>query len=395
MTTEGAPRPGGQAGQEGQAGQAGPAGHAGPAGQAGLAGPAGQPRRPLVPRRLLALILIPIIVASVVVVALVYEGDHTAPRSDWAFSLVQLDEANRMGLTGEGVRVGIVDTGIDASHPSLAGVHMVAWRDLVGGRADPYDDEGHGTAMASIIAGRPPLLGGVPDVELIIVKVIDAQGDSTDTLIADGIDFCLDPNGDGDYADGADIVSLSLGGKVDRIRDVIASKTRDAINEAVSSGVLVVAAAGNDGGPGDDGDVSQPGWIPEVVCVGAVDRNGNVASFSSMGRNIIRSDPNKKPEVVAPGVDITTAYPEDRYAKGSGTSQATAFASAALAAALGANPEWQHDGARGGDKAAVLAVKGLLMDTSKKVTGQTTPHDDRAGYGIIQAVALERALRAA
>jgi subtilisin family serine protease len=345
---------------------------------------------------MMALLLVPIVVASVIVVALVYEGDHTATRSDWAFGMVQLDEANRMGLTGQGVRVGIVDTGIDATHQSLAGVHIVAWRDLVGGRPDPYDDEGHGTAMASIIAGRPPLMGGVPDVELVIVKVIDAQGTSTDTLIADGIDFCLDPNGDGDYADGADIISLSLGGKVDRIKDVIASKTRDAINEAISSGVLVVAAAGNDGGPGDDGDVSSPGWIPEVVCVGAVDRNGNVASFSSTGRNaFVRHDPNKKPEVVAPGVDISTAYPDGRYAKGSGTSQATALASAALAAALGANPAWQHDGARGGDRAAVLTIKGLLMDTSKKVTGQTTPHDDRAGYGIIQAVALERALSAA
>lgn len=368
MTTEGAPPPGGQA---------------------------ARPRPSLVPRRITALLLVPIIVASVVVVALVYEGDHTAARSNWAFSSVQLDEANRMGLKGEGVRVGIVDTGIDASHPSLAGVRIAAWHDFVGGRTDPYDDEGHGTAMASIIAGRPPLLGGVPDVELLIVKVVDAKGDSTDTLIADGIDFCLDPNGDGDYADGADIVSLSLGGKVDRIRDVIASKTRDAINEAVLNGVLVVAAAGNDGGPGDDGDVSQPGWIPEVICVGAVDRNGNVASFSSMGRNVIRGDPNKKPEVVAPGVDITTAYPDDRYAKGSGTSQATAFASAALAAALGANPEWRHDGARGGGSAAVMTIKWLLKDTSKKVTGQATPHDDRAGYGIVQAVALERALSAA
>jgi len=355
-----------------------------------------QPRPPRVSRRMMALLLVPIIVASVIVVALVYEGDHTAARSDWAFGMVQLDEANRMGLTGQGVRVGIVDTGIDASHPSLAGAHIVAWRDLVGGRPDPYDDEGHGTAMASIIAGRPPLVGGVPDVELVIVKVIDAAGDSDDTLIADGIDFCLDPNGDGDYADGADIISLSLGGKGDRIKDVIASKTRDAINEAVSSGVLVVVAAGNDGGPGDDGDVSSPGWIPEVVCVGAVDRNGNVASFSSSGRNdFVRHDPNIKPEVVAPGVDISTAYPDGRYAKGSGTSQATAFASAALAAALGAHPEWQHDGSRGGDHAAVLTIKGLLMDTSKKVTGQTTPHDDRAGYGIIQAVALERALSAA
>ena len=364
-------------------------------GTQGPNGQQGRPRPPIVPRRIMALLLVPIIVASVVVVALVYEGGHSPARSNWAFELVQLDEANRMGLTGEGVRVGIVDTGIDASHPSLAGARIVAWRDLVGGRTAPYDDEGHGTAMASIIAGRPPLMGGVPDVELIIVKVVDAHGDSTDTRIADGIDFCLDPNGDGDHADGADIVSLSLGGKVERIRDVIASKTRDAINEAVQNGVLVVAAAGNDGGPADDGDVAQPGWIDDVICVGAVDRNGDVASFSSMGRNIVRVDPNRKPEVVAPGVDITMAYPDDQYAKGSGTSQATAFASAALAAALGANPAWQHDGARGGNRLAVLAIKVMLMETCKKVEGQTVPHDDRAGYGIIQAVALERALSAA
>ncbi len=330
-------------------------------------------------------------VAIVVVVLLVLSGIPSVDRTDWAYRLTELDAAYDQGLRGDGVRVGIVDTGVDLSHPVFDGVALVAWRDFVNGRGDPYDDEGHGTAMASIIAGHGRLRGGAPEAELIVVKVVNREGTADDRRIADGIDFCLDPNGDGNYADGADIISLSLGGRIERLVQLIGSRTRDAVNEAVSNGVVVVAAAGNDGGPGDDGDVAVPGAYRSVVCVGAVDRNGLVATFSSEGGSLW-TDPNRKPEVVAPGVEIATAYPDDNYALGSGTSQATAFVAACLAAALSGTPRLLHTGPDGGDLAAVDAIKDALMTTSRKVGGQDLPHDDRAGYGIVQARTLAATL---
>jgi len=102
--------------------------------------------------------------------------------------------------------------------------------------------------------------------------------------------------------------------------------------------------------------------------------------------------PNEKPEVVAPGVEIATAYPDGRYAVGSGTSHATAFVTAVLASALSGTPRLLHGGAEGGDLDAVRLVKEALMSTCLKVAGQQTPHDDRAGYGIVQARALAATL---
>jgi major intracellular serine protease len=369
----------------------GPDGREGPEGEGGP-GPAERVRpRPSARDRLLFVGPAVAAVAIVVVVMLVLSGIPSVDRTGWAYRLTELDAAYDQGLRGAGVRVGIVDTGIDPAHPTFDGADLVGWRDLVNGRGDPYDDEGHGTAMASIIAGHGRLRGGAPEVELIVVKVIAKDGTADDKRIADGIDYCLDPNGDGDYADGADIISLSLGGTPERFVQLIGSRTRDAVTQAVSNGVVVVAAAGNDGGPADDGEVAVPGAYRSVVCVGAVDRNGQVATFSSEGASLW-TDPNRKPEVVAPGVEIATAYPGDNYAVGSGTSQATAFVTACLAAALSGTPRLLHAGSDGGDLAAVDLIKESLMTTARKVEGQDLPHDDHAGYGIVQARALAATL---
>ena len=334
-----------------------------------------------------AAITVAILVIAIMAALLAMDrSDDRVERSTWAYEMVQLELVRKMGLTGEGVRVGIIDTGIDADHECLRDAEIVAWSDLVDHRQEPYDDVGHGTAMASIIAGHDPLLGGAEDVELIIVKVVDGSYVFSDLLIADGIDFCLDPNGDGDYSDGADIISLSLGGRVEDIDLLVGTRTQDAITEAVANGVVVVASAGNDR---DATDVSLPGRFSEVICVGAVDEHDLVAPFSSPGNvSILRPDPNRKPEVVAPGVDIYTAHPGDLYAKGSGTSHATAFTTAALAAVLSGVPELLHGGAEGGTATTVAAIKTAIMTSAKPLRDQVEPHDSKAGYGLIQAVEL-------
>lgn len=330
-----------------------------------------------------AAITVAILVLATVAIAISLDRPETdIDRSTWAFEMVQLEQARRMGLTGEGVRVGVLDTGVDMSHPSLDGVDLVAWLDLVNDREKPYDDQGHGTAMASIIVGHSPLRGGAPDAELVMVKVLDKDHPFSDTVIADGIDFCVDQ--------GADIISLSLGGEYENIDLLIGTATQAAIGQAVASGVVVVAAAGNDG---TAEDVSLPSRFPDVISVGAVDKREQVAPFSTRGNDsVARPDPDKKPEVVAPGVDVVTAHVEGVYAKGSGTSHATAMVAAVMAVAFSHVPDMKRDGARGGNETAVMTIKTALMNTARPLEGQATPHDPKAGYGLAQAVDLALAL---
>ncbi|UCC92229.1 MAG: S8 family serine peptidase [Thermoplasmata archaeon] len=329
-------------------------------------------------------------IATVAIALSLDSGDDEVERSTWAYEMVQLEQAWEMGITGEGVRVGIVDTGIDPGHPSLDRVRISGWTDLINDEDQPYDDMGHGTAMASIIAGRSPLRGGATGVELIVVKVLDQEVTFNDTILADGIDFCMDPDGNNQTDDGAHIISLSLGGEFDNIDILIGTATHAAISQAVAKGIVVVAAAGNDG---TADDVMEPSRTPDVISVGAVDQRGQMAPFSSRGDvTVPRPDPNKKPEVVAPGVDIVTAHVDGLYAKGSGTSHATAMVSAALAVALSYTPDLLTGGTRDGNATTVRDVKTALMETARSLEGQATPHDPKSGYGMVQAVDLALAL---
>ncbi len=296
--------------------------------------------------------------------------------SSWAYEMTQITDLHARGLDGSGITVCIVDTGIDLTHPELQNAKLVQWRDFVNGGAEPYDDEGHGTAMAGIIFARGRLKGVAPNANLIAVKAISSSGSGGDTQVASAVTFCMDPDGDGDSTDdGAHVISLSLGG---RAHPFLGSATEDAVGRALARGGIVVAAAGNDG-QDDDGEVESPASVPRVIAVGAVDRLGVVASFSSAGRNgVFRTDPNKKPEVVAPGVEIATVLTDGRYGYVLGTSPAAALVSGIVALLL--QPEdhafYRHN------PSAILPFKSALMDAA--VEGQQLPHDDHYGYGIVQ-----------
>ena len=105
---------------------------------------------------------------------------------------------------GSGVELCIVDTGIDVSHPDLRDIDLVSWNDFVSGIESPYDDEGHGTAMAGIIVAEGGLTGVSPGVSLMVAKAIGSDGSGTDSVIAEAVDWCVD--------EGAEVISLSLGG---------------------------------------------------------------------------------------------------------------------------------------------------------------------------------------
>ncbi len=332
--------------------------------------------------------LIAIAIVIIVLGVIIWQVWFTAPdRSEWAYEMTQLNEANDAGYHGQGITVGVVDTGINADHKVFRDADIVKWKDFVNGRSEPYDDQGHGTAMTSLIAAQTVIPGGATKVDLIIAKVLNSEGVSTDSKVAKGIWFCIDPNSDGNYRDGADVISLSLGGRTSYLDLIIGTESQAAINEALDNGILVVAAAGNDG-ESDDGEVANPGRIRNVICVGAVDEDGRVAPFSSRGRNIFDRHPHNKPEVVAPGVDLATAHFEGGYAFGSGTSQATAMMAACLAVVLSALPQLAHDGAAGGDLATVVFIKQAIMDSSKPISGADRPHDNWAGYGLVQVMDL-------
>lgn len=306
-------------------------------------------------------------------------GPHVA-RSEWVFTMTGARDLNAAGLSGKGVTVCVVDSGIDLLHPDFAHLRLVAWRDFVNLRAEPYDDEGHGTAMAGLIAANGSLRGIAPDVGLIVAKVLNSAGFGSSQATADGIRFCMDPFGDGTR--GADIISVSLGSKAPLF---VGTEVSLAGQAALNRGVFVVAAAGNDGGPFDNGDVEIPANLPLALAIGAVDIFGRIAPFSSMGATLNRTDPNLKPEVAAPGVQIVSTAPGAHYVTLSGTSPATAVAAGVVALLLQRHPELRP----AGSTANVLTLKWALARSATTEPGQALPHDPWYGYGVIEG---ERAL---
>lgn len=316
-----------------------------------------------------------------------YEESTNVEKSEWAYEMTQLRTMNSQGYKGAGVVVGIVDTGIEPKHKDLNHVEIVAWKDFVNDKENPYDDNGHGTHVAGIICAKGDITGGAPEVGLIVVKAINSKGEGTDEQVANGIDFCVEK--------GADVICLSLGGGRWLF---VGNQAESACERATDSGVFVVAAAGNDG-ESDDGDVASPATVDSVIAVGAVDKNKLIASFSSVGDNegLIdvpapfpdpddRVDPDKKPELVAPGVAISSTWSTNSYATASGTSQATPFVCSAIAVILDdrALAKYRHDGAEGGSSDTVNKFKNAFMNSSEKLQKQEQPHDDYYGYGLVQ-----------
>ena len=292
------------------------------------------------------------------------------------------------GFEGSGIKICIVDTGIDMSHPDLENTNIIGWNDLVSGSDSPYDDEGHGTAMAGIIASKGGLNGVSPEADLLIAKAISDDGSGTDSTIADAVDWCVDG--------GADIISLSLGGSQGFGSGFFTTdQLEESVQNAIDLGVYVVAAAGNDG-EDDDGDVESPGSVEDVICVGAVTRTSSIWSGSSEGDNngrlwpnpiLPRQDPDKKPEIVAPGHEVPILMAQSTgsgtwWGWSSGTSAATAWVSGSLAIFLEVNPEMKRDGSQGG-VSAISNLKMMISQNSEMKNGQED-HDDHYGYGLLR-----------
>ncbi|MGQ9585469.1 MAG: S8 family peptidase [Anaerolineae bacterium] len=252
---------------------------------------------------------------------------------DVSVPLIRAPHVWEVGFRGKGIRVGIVDTGIDREHPDFAG-RILAGKSFLG--AQYQDDNGHGTHVAGILAGSGAASGGryegvAPEALLYVAKVLRADGSGLMSHVMAGVEWAVDQ--------GAQVVNLSLGG-------VGPCNGTDALSElcdaAVELGVVVCVAAGN-AGPGT-ATVGPPGCARQVITVGASDDNDQVARFSSRGPTL---DGRVKPDVVFPGVGIVSCRAQgtnmgtavnDRYTSASGTSMATPHASGAAALLLEAAP---------------------------------------------------------
>jgi subtilisin family serine protease len=239
------------------------------------------------------------------------------------------------GARGKGMIIAVIDTGIDYTHPALGGglgpgFKVIGGWDFVNRDADPLDDYGHGTHVAGIIAADGSgLLGVAPDVSLVAYKVLDSQGNGYESAIIAAIERTVDPDQDGDPSDHIDIVNMSLG--TNSYGDDPASR---AVENATAAGVLFCVAAGNGG---NYGNIASPAFTPVALTVGAVDGHDETASFSSRGPSF---DFAIKPEIVAPGVDILSTFPNGGVVALSGTSMATPYVAGVAALVKSIHQDW-------------------------------------------------------
>jgi subtilisin len=217
---------------------------------------------------------------------------------------------------GQGVRVGVVDTGIDRSHPDLAkNVHRGF--NAVSPHRLPQDDHGHGTHVAGIIGASSKYLVGVaPSVGLFPIKVLNQRGMGSLSILIRGIEWGI--------SHGMHILNISITGGFQTSPSLVS-----AVHAARANGIFIVAAAGNRGHQrGGGSTVETPAKIKGVLAVAALDRRRR-ASFSSTGPPLF---------IAAPGVRILSSYPQNKRAILSGTSQAAPHVSGVAATLKSIHP---------------------------------------------------------
>lgn len=227
-------------------------------------------------------------------------------------------------LTGKAIRVGVVDTGIDATHPDLLN-KVVAFGDFVNKKTTPYDDQGHGTHVSGTIGGGASSgtgIGVAPEVKFIGAKFLDKNGSGTFANAVLAMQWVVDPDGKPETDDGAMLVSNSWGGGTPSAsEDPKNNALCQVVDSWVKLGVAPIFAAGNSG-PGAK-TVGLPGGCPSALTIGASDANDAIASFSSRGPAVWKTGSFVKPDVIAPGVKVKSSMPGGKYAELSGTSMAT------------------------------------------------------------------------
>ncbi|MEU6284707.1 type VII secretion-associated serine protease mycosin [Streptomyces sp. NPDC047028] len=277
----------------------------------------------------------------------------------WSLQRVLLDELWQSTNKGKGVRVAVIDTGVDDTNPQLKPVvDKSAGRDYLtkGKGGDPTNDRvGHGTKVAGIIAARPRkgtgFVGLAPDATIIPIRQNDADNSGDSDTMAQAITYAV--------SRGADVINISQDTTKPLSRT---SALAEAVRKAISRNVVVVASAGNDG---LDGKIKNtyPAAFKGVLAVASSDRNNERAAFSQAGTFV---------DVAAPGVDIVSTVPGGGQCTDNGTSFSAPFVAGVAALLKEKHPHWT----------AAQIVTQIEQTAERPVNG----HDDYVGWGVVDPV---------
>jgi hypothetical protein len=276
---------------------------------------------------------------------------------DWGHSPVKVGQARSLDFTGQGVKVAVIDTGINGNHPDL---DVAGGISLVEGIAASVDDNGHGTHVAGIIAALDNTIGvaGVaPDVELYSIKALDSDGIGNQTDVVAGIEWAIEHE--------IDIVNLSITSPFDSLA------LKRIIEKASAQGILITAASGNDetgAGQPEGSDVLFPARYKEVIGVGSVNNKLIKSTFSYKGISL---------EFAAPGEKVYSTYVTENgdtngYSHMTGTSMAAPYVAGVIALYKQAHPELSS-----------TEIRALLQNNARDL-GEAGK-DSNFGYGLVQA----------
>ncbi len=308
-------------------------------------------------------------------------GNAGVYAAQWATRALRLGEAHAVS-TGRGVTVAVLDSGVDAAHPALAG-HLVRGFDFVDFDDDPSEDGtpgdagfGHGTHVASLVAQV------APDARIMPIRVLDRHGMGNVWVLAEGLLHAVDPDGLPATDDGAKVISLSLGTlhKTELLEDVIdlvdcdddadadvgeAPDEDDVVRCAVGGAAVVVSAAGNSGDETPHYPAAEE--LDAALAVAASTETGTLAPYSTRGRWV---------QLAAPGDQILGAVPGGQWAVWSGTSMATPMAAGAAALLRAAHPTWQPSEVTHrliADAAPLCGSALRQIDPARTLTGTSAP----------------------
>ncbi|MFC0008085.1 S8 family serine peptidase [Micromonospora siamensis] len=319
-------------------------------------------------------------------------GDRPAPTGpEWNIRLIGADRVwTELGVTGAGVVVGSSDSGVDGTHPALAAGFRGgddSWYDPWEHTRRPTDRQGHGTHTAGSAVGRDGI-GVAPGARWVGCVNLDRNLGNPGYYL-DCLQFMLapfppggDPFTDGRPGRAPDVLTNSWG--CPPVEGCDAAALRPATAALESAGIMVVAAAGNSG-PGCGTVADPPAPYPDVLTVGAVDRERRVTDFSSRGPTAGGAG---KPDLVAPGAAVLSAMPGGGYATLDGTSMATPQVAGVVALMWSANPALVGD---------LTRTRAILRDTAAPVPATTEGRcggtADVSGAGLVDAYAAVRAAR--
>lgn len=284
--------------------------------------------------------------------AIAYEIGSYEEELNKTWGMVRIGEgaAHAAEAFGTGVKVAIIDSGIDYNHPEFAGIY-IGGKDFVNGDMDPMDIDGHGTHVAGTVAALrngSGVVGAAPSVQLYALKALEGGSGNFGDIIA-ALQWCADNE--------IKVTNNSYGSSSDP-----GVQVRDAFDNSYAAGILHIAAAGNEGNrPGIGDNVGYPAKYSSVIAVAASDSNNKRASFSSTGPDV---------ELIAPGVSIYSTYTLGRYATMSGTSMASPHVAGVAAQILGKNSGFSPS-----------QIRQRLIETAESL-GLPKEHQ---GYGLVKA----------